>query len=318
MELPGGSKDPRQVTEQPGGLYAVAPSLARSPLGIIALFILLVYAISGIVCATWTPPVPEALVWFIVLFPVLVFLVFTWLVVEHHLKLHGPGDFTDHRNWLAVQQSIAEAAKAMDALQPVISQTTLPPEVDVLAKLDQVQEAIAQRTGVDLSRLQASKPPEHPVAEAPAAAPTQKQGVKHATRVREVNGPLGAADADDPQKGQWGGKRSHGDYHVEVAGNRVLTLLPGVYRVTLRVFSSHAARKLTRPVVLHLHPSFDPPQRTVAPVGGEVRFPMVLWGSFTVGVEIDETDAQGAPQRTRLELDLADPDIVSDQAFKDT
>ncbi len=291
--------------------------MARSPLGIIALFILLVYAISGIVCATWEPPVPEALVWFIVLFPVLVFLVFAWLVVEHHLKLYGPGDFADQHNWMAVQQSIAEAVKVMDVLQPVISRTALPPEVDVLAKLDQVQEQIAKRTGVDLSRPQSTKPQDRMVPAAASALEADQLGKEGGPVVRNVAGAGVAAHPDDPQKGRWGGVRNKDGFHVEVVSNKVDTLVPGIYRATLRVYATDG-KAIKNPVTLHLHNTFDPPDRLVYPVGGEVLFPMVLWGSFTVGVEINEPDTGGEVKRTALEIDLADPDIVSPQVFKDT
>lgn len=332
----------------PGDLNSIAPQLARSPLGIFALFILLVYAVAGIVCATWKPPVPEPLVWFIVCFPVLVFLVFTWLVVDHHLKLYGPGDFVDQRDWLAVQQSIADAAKAMDALQPVISRTDLPPEVNVLAKLDKVEQQIAQRTGVNLSRKPMAAPPQgqayrewnEATAESPktdktvepssagsaqqpapvvrGVAALENQVVDKKEEPTEAMGEKPPVVPDDPQKGQWGGKREQGTYHVEVVGGRVTTLVRGIYRATLRVYSSDPKQKITRPVVLHLHDTFDPNVRKVAPVNGEVVFPMVLWGSFTVGVDINEPDPAGNLRRTKLEIDLADPDIVSDQAFKET
>jgi hypothetical protein len=70
---------------------------ARNPLGIIALFITLIYAMSvlllGLSVHDLTSFNQTLLVFFIVLFPVVVLSVFAWLVVSHHKKLYSPGDF---------------------------------------------------------------------------------------------------------------------------------------------------------------------------------------------------------------------------------
>jgi hypothetical protein len=43
----------------------------------------------------------SVLVWFLVLFPVIVFAVFAWLVTRHHKQLYPPGAFKDETNFLA-------------------------------------------------------------------------------------------------------------------------------------------------------------------------------------------------------------------------
>lgn len=269
------------------GLFQVAPSLARSPLGIIALFILLVYAIAGIVCATWKPPVPDLLLWFIVGFPVLVFVVFTWLVVEHHLKLYGPGDFADQNHFLAMQK-LGEAQKAAELLQPELSAVGLPDQVNP-AKL--AAEALALfRRGM-------------PPAPAPGPAPRRTPTAARAT----------GAGTDDPQKGKWGGLSERDGFKVYVSGNAVREITPDLFRLTLCVSSTADAMPLSVPVRVHLHDSFDPMVRVLNPESGLVRMPMVLYGSFTVGVEVLVPDREPV----RLELDLADPLIHSPQAFKD-
>jgi len=74
-----------------------AQSLARNPLGIIALFIVLLYAIAGLVLGVSATKLEAServpLVWFIVIFPFVVLGVFTWLVSKHHKKLYAPSDF---------------------------------------------------------------------------------------------------------------------------------------------------------------------------------------------------------------------------------
>jgi len=67
----------------------------KNPLGIIALFISLIYLIASAVLAASTLSTTErmVLVYFIALFPVLVLLLFVWMVVKHHTKLFGPSDY---------------------------------------------------------------------------------------------------------------------------------------------------------------------------------------------------------------------------------
>ena len=80
-----------------------ARKLSRNPLGIIALFIVLVYGIASLVTiSTETIAVNERLplIYFLVFFPVLVLAVFAWLVSKHSDKLYGPSDFTNEENYM--------------------------------------------------------------------------------------------------------------------------------------------------------------------------------------------------------------------------
>lgn len=73
-----------------------AKGLAKNPLGIIALFIVLVYGLAALVTAfgnSLTASERLPLVWFLVIFPVLVLIAFTWLVSKHSGKLFAPSDF---------------------------------------------------------------------------------------------------------------------------------------------------------------------------------------------------------------------------------
>jgi hypothetical protein len=87
----------------------VAQRLARKPLGIIALFIVLVYGIAGLVFGTSIQHIQPAQQWpliiFLVVFPVLVLIAFLWLLEKHHKKLYAPGDF---RNDEAFLQALGE------------------------------------------------------------------------------------------------------------------------------------------------------------------------------------------------------------------
>ncbi len=89
-----------------------AKSLARNPLGIIALFIVLVYGFASLVTAfagSFNTGERLPLIWFLVLFPVLVLGVFAWLVSRHGGKLYGPSDYRDEGNYVKVQLNRLEA-----------------------------------------------------------------------------------------------------------------------------------------------------------------------------------------------------------------
>jgi len=81
-----------------------ARKLAHNPLGIIALFIVLVYAIAALVMIVSGSELPVnervILIWFLVLFPVLILIAFVWLVSRHHEKLYAPADYRDDSSFL--------------------------------------------------------------------------------------------------------------------------------------------------------------------------------------------------------------------------
>ncbi len=84
-------------------LSETAGKLARNPLGIIALFIVLVYGIAGVVLNVSSEFLSESqksiLVWFLVVFPFIVFIGFLWLVSKHHTKLYAPTDYKDEEGF---------------------------------------------------------------------------------------------------------------------------------------------------------------------------------------------------------------------------
>jgi len=78
------------------GFGVTAKGLARNPLGIIALFIVLIYGFAALTLG-FNSRLESAerlpLVWFLVAFPVAVLVLFGWLVSRHHEKLYAPSDF---------------------------------------------------------------------------------------------------------------------------------------------------------------------------------------------------------------------------------
>lgn len=80
-----------------------ARALSRNPLGIIALFIVLVYAVASIVLSFAGPefysnPWHPAVV-FLAVFPLLVLAAFTFLVARHHRNLYAPRDYKDSKDF---------------------------------------------------------------------------------------------------------------------------------------------------------------------------------------------------------------------------
>jgi hypothetical protein len=78
---------------------------AKNPLGIIALFIWLVYLVAGSVLSLSVSYLEGSwqrmpLIFFIVIFPCVILAVFTYLVVYHHEKLYAPSDYKDEKNFV--------------------------------------------------------------------------------------------------------------------------------------------------------------------------------------------------------------------------
>jgi CheY-like chemotaxis protein len=99
----------------------VAIRLARNPLGIIALFIVLVYGFACLVTAfTGSLNVEEkrALIYFLVGFPVLVLGAFMWLVTQHGEKLFGPSDFKNEDNYVKLIAATSLAFAATKRQEP--------------------------------------------------------------------------------------------------------------------------------------------------------------------------------------------------------
>ena len=83
-------------------LTNAATSLSRNPLGIIALFIVLIYAFAALVVGAGNlePNERYPIVLFLVFFPTIVLAVFGWLVSCHHKKLYAPADFESDEAFL--------------------------------------------------------------------------------------------------------------------------------------------------------------------------------------------------------------------------
>lgn len=104
------------MTSSIGGITNSATRLARNPIGIIALFIVLVYGVAALVvgaAGSLTTAERAPLIYFLVGFPVLVLAVFAWLVSRHSGKLFAPGDFKDEENYVRALAASASLGAAV-------------------------------------------------------------------------------------------------------------------------------------------------------------------------------------------------------------
>lgn len=112
------------------GFMKSARGLTRNPLGIIGLFICLVYGFAclvlGLGASALQPTERFPLVWFIVLFPVLILAVFFRLVTTHHKKLYAPSDYRDERLFLSDLSDERRAERLEDEVQRVEAQEAAP------------------------------------------------------------------------------------------------------------------------------------------------------------------------------------------------
>jgi hypothetical protein len=108
---------------------------ARNPLGIIALFISLIYGMSALLLGTsisyFSASNQTTLVAFIVSFPFVVLGLFAWLVAKHHQKLYGPGDYRSDEGFL----------NALNALPPTAIGERLRDEISHDEQVQEKQEA---------------------------------------------------------------------------------------------------------------------------------------------------------------------------------
>lgn len=98
-----------------------AVKLSQGPLGIIALFIVLIHAFASLVLGLATD-IGEGnrsvLVWFLVLFPVGVFGVFAWIVSTRHLTLYPPQAFREEEHFVRLAYGRASFDKQLARPSP--------------------------------------------------------------------------------------------------------------------------------------------------------------------------------------------------------
>lgn len=111
-----------------------ARGLTRNPLGIIALFISLIYGFACLVLSTSIENLNKdserlPLIWFIILFPIIILIGFIYLVVNHHEKLYAPGDYRGDDSFIQtidrhkLKEKQLEEAKTLESAKIVEEET---------------------------------------------------------------------------------------------------------------------------------------------------------------------------------------------------
>ena len=107
------------MSDNLGTMSETAKALSRNPLGIIALFIVLVYGMAALVLGVAANGLGAfervLLVLFLVSFPPGVLWVFRDLVMNHTGKLYSPADFKEEKNFMEVVAALAAAAGRAEA-----------------------------------------------------------------------------------------------------------------------------------------------------------------------------------------------------------
>jgi CheY-like chemotaxis protein len=145
------------MSDQLNNFGNIAKGLARNPLGIIALFIVLVYGVAALVTtfnSSFNAAERLPLIYFLVIFPVLVLGVFTWLVSAHSNKLFAPSDFKNEDNYVKMQMSVvASLVAASSKEQSSSSESQIKDIVELVQDTSSAKRASIQTDNINKSQL---------------------------------------------------------------------------------------------------------------------------------------------------------------------
>jgi hypothetical protein len=125
-----------------------AKGLTKNPLGIIALFISLIY---GFVCLVLSTSLKNLegqaerlpLIWFVIVFPVLILICFIYLVVNHHGKLYAPSDYKDETNFIKTidaKNQTQRIKNEVDAISKDIEENIVLENKEIIRNIQQVNK----------------------------------------------------------------------------------------------------------------------------------------------------------------------------------
>jgi hypothetical protein len=112
------------MSEEVGRFVKESARLTRNPLGVVGLFIALVYGIAGLVLGVSARYLSGSerlpLIWFLVLFPFVLLAAFYVLVSRHHAKLYAPQDFYDKEGFFRTQTADEHRVRLDEAVRDVL------------------------------------------------------------------------------------------------------------------------------------------------------------------------------------------------------
>jgi hypothetical protein len=248
-------------------VFKGAKGLSGSPLGIIALFILLVYGFAALTFGVSLGNLGSEriiIIWFLVVFPVLVLLIFTYLVMRYHRHLYGPTDFVDQELFLRLQEQLLQQRQENNVLK----------EVNNVALPAAMTFPPASQAALESKKREANALLHH---DDPQKG--RWGGKSESNGLKIVVGEISHLKSDPAY------------YNVPV---KVVSTDP-------------KARPLKGKVRFHLHDTFSPEVEEVVATNDSAKLNLVAYGAFTVGVEtedgtqleIDLADEQAAPRKFR-------------------
>lgn len=149
-------------------MIEAAKNLAKNPLGIIALFIVMIYSFAALTLGATSHLTEDErlpLVWFLVIFPVIVLATFGWLVSEHHEKLYAPADYRNDQDfWNGVnktkrteriqeqQELVKEKMHNLvkDIVKKSTEQSQAATRIDIDAEISRVESEIDSATTITI------------------------------------------------------------------------------------------------------------------------------------------------------------------------
>ena len=248
-------------------VFKGAKGLSGSPLGIIALFILLVYGFAALtfgVSLGNLGPERIIIVWFLVIFPVLVLLIFTYLVMRYHRHLYGPTDFVDQELFLRLQEQLVQKRQENNVLR----------EVNNVALPAAITFPPASPAALELRKLETNALLHH-------NDPQKGRwgGKSESNGLKIVVGEISQLKSDPDY------------FNVPI---KVVSTDP----------KTHPLKGKVR---FHLHDTFSKEVDEVIATNNSAKLNLVAYGAFTVGVEtedgtqleIDLANEPGAPRKFR-------------------
>jgi hypothetical protein len=124
-----------------------AKGLTRNPLGIIALFVSLIYALACLVLSTSLNNLHAQeerlpLIWFIIIFPFLILIAFMYLVVNHHKKLYAPGDYKDEKNFVNAYVGNKEVTSDLEKIKDELRTLSHNNGVNLIESINKIADDI--------------------------------------------------------------------------------------------------------------------------------------------------------------------------------
>jgi len=118
-----------------------AKGLAKNPLGIIALFVSLIYGFACLVLGISISNFKDSterlpLIWFVILFPVVILGAFVFLVTTHHGKLYSPSDYGDTEAFLKTLGANRFEPVQIDSAKNINNSNTIISSVSLVAKAE--------------------------------------------------------------------------------------------------------------------------------------------------------------------------------------